>query len=50
MNEQNNASSSLEMANDDDERHRMRSTMEVSKGYCHELRDLLLVHCQKHGC
>ena len=50
VNAHNNASSSLEGAVDDAERHSMQSSMEVTKGYCHELRDLLLLHCQKHGC
>ena len=50
VNEQNNASSSLEMAADDAERHRMLNSMEASKGYCHQLRDLLVAHCQRHGC
>jgi hypothetical protein len=50
VNAQNNTSSSLEGAMDDTERSRMASSMEASKGYCHELRDLLLVHCLKHGC
>jgi hypothetical protein len=50
VNQQNNASSSLEEAANDAERHSMLSTMEESKGHCHELRDMLLLHCQKHGC
>jgi len=50
VNAQNNASSSLDGAVDDAERRVMLSSMEDSKGYCHELRDLLLLHCQKHGC
>jgi hypothetical protein len=50
VNEQNNASSSLDMAADDAERHQMRSSMDASIGYCHQLRDLLLLHCEKHGC
>lgn len=50
VNQQNNASSSLETAVDDAERHSMLSSMEASKGHCHELRDMLLLHCRQHGC
>jgi len=50
VNAQNNATSSLEVTLDDAERHRMLTNMEAGRGYCHELRDLLLLHCQQHGC
>jgi hypothetical protein len=50
VNAQNNASSSLEGARNDNERHRAMSSMQASKSHCHELRDLLLLHCEKHGC
>jgi hypothetical protein len=50
VNAQNNASSSLEVTLDAGERTRMLTSMEAGRGYCHELRDLLLVHCEKHGC
>lgn len=50
VNAQNNASSSLETAADDDERNRMLTSMEAGRGYCHELRNRLLLHCEQHGC
>lgn len=50
VNAQNNASSSLEVTLDAGERKRMLTSMEAGRGYCHELRDLLLLHCEKHGC
>ena len=50
VNQQNNVTSSLEGAMDEAERGRMMSSMEAGRGHCHELRDLLVLHCQKHGC
>ena len=50
VNDQNNASSNLEAAMNEAERGRMLTSMEASKGYCLQLRDLLLLHCEKHGC
>ncbi len=50
VNQQNNVSSSLEGALDEDERSRMMRSMETGRGHCHELRDLLLLHCRQHGC
>jgi len=50
VNAQNNESSSLEAVSDDAERHRMMTSMEAGRGYCHELRERLLLHCEKHGC
>ena len=50
VNQQNNVSSSLEGPMDDAERGRTLISMEAGRGHCHELRDLLVLHCQKHGC
>ena len=50
VNEQNNASSNLDGVVDDVERGRMQISVEAGRGYCHELRDMLLLHCEKHGC
>ena len=50
VNEQNNVSSTLDEMADGDERGRLMHSMETTRGYCHQLRDLLLTHCQRHGC
>jgi hypothetical protein len=50
VNSQNNVVSSMEAAVDDDERGRMLASVEEGRGHCHELRDRLLLHCEKHGC
>ena len=50
VNDQNNASSTLDEASDDAERGRLKDTMAASRDYCHELREMLLTHCQRHGC
>lgn len=50
VNQQNNANSTLEGVVDENERGQVLSSLEVTRGHCHELRDLLILHCQKHGC
>jgi hypothetical protein len=50
VNAQNNTVSSLESAVDDDERDRAQACVDEGRGHCHELRDRLLLHCEKHGC
>jgi hypothetical protein len=50
VNQQNHVSATLDGAMDEAERDRMMSSIEASRDYCHELRDLLVLHCQKHGC
>jgi hypothetical protein len=50
VNAQNNVSSSLEASLGADERDKMMATMEAGRGHCHELRDRLLLHCERHGC
>jgi hypothetical protein len=50
VNAQNNVASSLEASLSLDERHRVMTSMEAGRGHCHELRDRLLLHCEKHGC
>jgi len=50
VNEQNNASSTLEGLVDEAERCQMQHSVAASSGYCHQLRDMLLTHCEKHGC
>jgi hypothetical protein len=42
--------STLEAAVDGDERNQVLASMEAVRGHCHELRDRLLSHCEKHGC
>ena len=50
VNSQNNVASTLEAAVDGDERNQVLASMEAVRGHCHELRDRLLSHCEKHGC
>ena len=50
VNAQNNASSSLEDPLDEVERDRALNSMKVSRDHCHELRAMLLTHCEQHGC
>ncbi len=50
VNAQNNVASSLETELNEDERGRVMESMEAGRGHCHELRDRLLLHCEKHGC
>ena len=50
VNAQNNVTSSLEGALSPDERHKMMASVEAGRDHCHELRDRLLLHCEKHGC
>ena len=50
VNERNNASSDLETATDESERAEARRIVESARGYCHRLRDQVLVHCQQCGC
>jgi hypothetical protein len=50
VNAQNHAASGLEESQDDAKRQRMLTAIEASRGYCHELRDRLLLHCEQHGC
>jgi hypothetical protein len=50
VNQQNSVSSSLEGTLDEAERGAMLTCMEAGRGHCHQLRDLLVLHCQKHGC
>jgi hypothetical protein len=50
VNQQNNVSSSLEGTLDEAERVAMLTSMEAGRGHCHQLRDLLVLHCQQHGC
>lgn len=50
VNAQNNVESTLEAVASEDERHEVLASMEEGRGHCHELRDRLLLHCEKHGC
>jgi hypothetical protein len=50
VNSQNNVASALETAMDAEERGRVMETMVTGRGHCHELRNRLLLHCEKHGC
>lgn len=50
VNAQNNVTSALETALAPDERHKAMASIEAGRGHCHELRDRLLLHCEKHGC
>jgi hypothetical protein len=50
VNAQNNCTSSLEGGLDPVERDRMLTSMEAGRGHCRELRDLLVLHCEQHGC
>jgi len=47
---QNTASSRLEKATDETERTKARTSVENSRNYCYQLRDLIQVHCVRHGC
>ena len=49
-NERNIAASDLEIAATDAERQHALRTIENARGYCHQLRDLIVVHCRRHGC
>jgi hypothetical protein len=50
VNAQNNVTSSLESGLNGDERTKMEASIEAGRGHCHELRDRLLLHCERHGC
>jgi len=50
VNAQNSVTAGLDTIRDVDERHRAMASIEASRGHCHELRDRLLLHCEKHGC
>jgi hypothetical protein len=50
VNAQNNVASGVDAIVDADERHRAMASIEAGRGHCHELRDRLLLHCEKHGC
>lgn len=50
VNEGNNASSDLEAATNETERSQARKSVESARGYSHQLRSQVLVHCQSHGC
>jgi hypothetical protein len=50
VNAQNNVTSSLEAGLSVDERDKMEASIEAGRGHCHELRDRLLLHCERHGC
>jgi hypothetical protein len=50
VNAQNNASSSLEGALNEAERYNILTSMKARRDHSRELRDLLLLHCEKHGC
>jgi hypothetical protein len=50
VNAQNNVASTLEAALGVEERNRAEANMEAGRGHCHELRDRLLMHCERHGC
>jgi hypothetical protein len=50
VNAQNNVASNLEGVVDNNERDEVLASMEAGRGHCHELRDRLLLHCEKHGC
>jgi hypothetical protein len=50
MNNTNNGYTSLEAANNERERRNALRTIETSQGHCHELRELVLRHCESHGC
>lgn len=50
LNEQNHVSSNLDGAGDDAERRQAQYLMETTRGFCRQLQQLLLVHCEEHGC
>jgi hypothetical protein len=50
VNAQNNVTSSLEAELNTHDRDRVLESIAAGRGYCHELRDRLLLHCEKHGC
>jgi hypothetical protein len=50
VNAQNSESSTLETLVDAAERERMLVAVEAGRGYCHALRERLLLHCEQHGC
>jgi hypothetical protein len=50
VNAQNNVASSLEAGLSVDERGKVEASIEAGRGHCHELRDRLLLHCERHGC
>jgi hypothetical protein len=50
VNAQNHVTSNLESTVDAEERNKVMASIEAGRGHCHELRDRLLLHCEKHGC
>ena len=50
MNNTNNGYNSLESALNDRERRQALRVIETSQGHCHHLRDLVIRHCEEHGC
>jgi hypothetical protein len=50
MNNTNNGYASLEGAATDGERSQARQTIETSQDHCYRLRELVIRHCEAHGC
>lgn len=50
VNAHNNVATGLEASLTADERHKVMASIEAGRDHCHELRDRLLLHCEKHGC
>ncbi len=50
MNNTNNGYASLEGASSDKERRQALRTIETSQDHCFQLRNLMLRHCESHGC
>ena len=50
MNNTNNGYSSLEGANNETERRQALRSIETSQDHCSQLRELVLRHCESHGC
>ena len=50
MNNTNNGYSSLEGALTEKERHQAMRTIETSQDHCYQLRELVIRHCESHGC
>lgn len=49
-NERNIAAGDLEAAVTEAERRDAQRSVDTAKGYCFQLRDLVLKHCEQHGC
>jgi hypothetical protein len=50
MNNTNNGYTKLELARSETERRNAREAIETSQDHCYHLRNLVLRHCESHGC